>query len=107
MICPSAEWTVAGAVADAVHFSVRTSRGLLRDQTLIATSACLVHIEERDEVTFPECVSVDVGHRAPDFREMSDGYVAGNDRIRNATQLAMVKMHVRSAHFGILRAHHR
>src|SRR5688572_29631705 len=87
---PSAEESILRAVGDAVDLPVRAPRRLLRDETVITGAARLVHIEERDDVTFTERRALDVRERSTELRDLADRDVAGNQRIRNARQLPVM-----------------
>src|SRR5262249_50055423 len=103
---PTAEETVLGAVGDAVDLSGRTARWLAGDETLIAVVACLVDVEEGDDVAFFDLLAVNVLDAPTGGFHDADRHVAGDDGIGNA-QTPMVQMDVSPANFGVQRAEDR
>ena len=97
---PTAHQAIAHAVRDAVDLSMRAARRLLRDETVIARSARLMNVEKRDDVALLEWIALDVRDRTAKLLDHTDRHVAGNQRIGDARQLAMVQVNVCPANLG-------
>jgi hypothetical protein len=59
-----------------------------------------VDVEKRDDVAFMERVAFDVSERAAKLRDRSDRDVPGNERVRDARQLAVMEVDVGPADLG-------
>jgi hypothetical protein len=104
---PPPEQAIADAEGDAVDASMRAPCRLAGDEALVARVTCAEHVEERDDVPLVKGLALHIREAATDRRHHADGHMAWDDRVRDAGKLAMMEMHVRTAHLGAKRVQQR
>jgi len=100
-LCPATEQAIARPIRDPVDLALWATRGLLGDEALETGPTRLVHVEECDDVPFPERVAGDVRDPSAQASDRTDRHVPWDERIRNAGEPTPMQMHVRSTHFGV------
>jgi len=97
---PAAEDTVRDSGRDAVDLPLGAARGRFRHQAVPARAAGPVDVVKRHESAHADFVAERVVQRAVGLEHTAHAHVAGDDRVRDTGEPAVVEVHVGPAHLA-------